>query len=156
MRLFHLVADYHGQLEDQFIMDLIFETNQVFVKAGCREEITLIGSGGIIAAEHVAKATILGLDAIALDTPLLVALQAQFVGNCRERVTSQFIIAKDLPLEWGRQRIQNFISAWRDQLLELMGAMGIRELRRLRGELGRAMFQKELEDEAFKGIQGYG
>jgi len=32
----------------------------------------------------------------------------------------------------------------------------LREVRRLRGEMGRAMFQKELEREAFSGIEGYG
>jgi hypothetical protein len=36
-----------------------------------------------------------------------------------------------------------------------MGAMGLREVRRLRGEIGRAMFQKDLEREAFAGIEGY-
>jgi hypothetical protein len=36
-----------------------------------------------------------------------------------------------------------------------MGAMGLREVRRLRGELGRAMFQRDLEREAFGGIDGY-
>ena len=46
--------------------------------------------------------------------------------------------------------------SWRDQLLEVLGAMGLREVRRLRGEMGRAMFQKELEREAFSGIEGYG
>jgi hypothetical protein len=40
-------------------------------------------------------------------------------------------------------------------LLEIMGAMGLREVRRLRGETGRAMFQNELEREAFAGIEGY-
>jgi len=33
--------------------------------------------------------------------------------------------------------------------------MGLREVRRLRGEMGRAMFQKDLEREAFEGITGY-
>jgi len=28
-------------------------------------------------------------------------------------------------------------------------------VRRLRGEMGRAMFQKELEREAFRGVTGY-
>ena len=37
----------------------------------------------------------------------------------------------------------NLMAAWRDQLLEVLGAMGMREVRRLRGELGRAMFQEE-------------
>jgi hypothetical protein len=33
--------------------------------------------------------------------------------------------------------------------------MGIREVRRLRGEFGRSMIVKHLEDEAFEGIAGY-
>ncbi len=33
--------------------------------------------------------------------------------------------------------------------------MGMREVRRLRGELGRCMFQDDLEREAFEGIEGY-
>ncbi|MGE4649930.1 MAG: CsgG/HfaB family protein, partial [Myxococcota bacterium] len=38
---------------------------------------------------------------------------------------------------------------------EILGAMGIREVRRLRGEFGRSMVVKHLEDEAFEGIVGY-
>jgi len=34
--------------------------------------------------------------------------------------------------------------------------MGLREVRRMRGEMGRAMFQKDLEQEAFSEIRGYG
>ncbi len=47
------------------------------------------------------------------------------------------------------------MGSWRDQLLEILGAMGLREVRRLRGEIGRAMFQADLEREAFAGIEGY-
>jgi len=43
----------------------------------------------------------------------------------------------------------NLISAWHDQLIELMGAMGMRDARRLRGDVGRAMFFEQLEEEAF-------
>jgi hypothetical protein len=32
----------------------------------------------------------------------------------------------------------------------------LREVRRLRGEMGRAMFMKELEAAAFAEVQGYG
>ena len=41
------------------------------------------------------------------------------------------------------------------QLLEIMGAMGLREVRRMRGEMGRAMFMLDLEAEAFAGVDGY-
>jgi len=40
-------------------------------------------------------------------------------------------------------------------MLEILGAMGMREVRRLRGEMGRAMFQEELEREAFREVTGY-
>jgi tRNA G26 N,N-dimethylase Trm1 len=46
-------------------------------------------------------------------------------------------------------------AAWRDQLLEVLGAMGLREVRRLRGEVGRVMYMKDLEKEAFAEIEGY-
>jgi hypothetical protein len=36
-----------------------------------------------------------------------------------------------------------------------LGAMGLREVRRLRGELGRLIFQRDLEREAFGGIEGH-
>jgi len=58
-------------------------------------------------------------------------------------------------MKWGVQRLKNLMASWRDQLLEVLGAMGLREVRRLRGEIGRAMFQKDLEREAFTGITGY-
>jgi len=51
--------------------------------------------------------------------------------------------------------INNRRASGRAQVLEVMGAMGLREVQRLKGEMGRAMFQKELEREAFEGIYGY-
>jgi len=44
--------------------------------------------------------------------------------------------------------------AWRNQLLELMGAMGLREVRRLRGETGRCMFFEDLEQASFGKLFG--
>ena len=57
--------------------------------------------------------------------------------------------------DWAEQRLTNLCGSWRDQLLEILGAMGIREVRRLRGEFGRSMIVTHLEDEAFEGIEGY-
>ena len=156
VRVFHLTADYHGRGQDgRFVLELIREAHGAFLQAGNRDQVTLLGSGGIIAAEHVPKAIICGLDAVALDTSLLAALQARFLGECLDRRTSRFELPRRLSVNWGTQRIQNLLASWRDQLLEVLGAMGLREVRRLRGEIGRAMFQKVLEREAFAGIEGY-
>jgi len=153
-RVFHLVADYHGLVGGRFVKDLLIETHQRLVAEGVREELTLIGSGGIAAAEHVPKAILCGLDAVALDTALWVALQARLDGECRDREKARLSLRR-LPEAWGIQRVKNLVSAWRDQLLEILGAMGLREVRRLRGELGRCMFQEDLEAEAFAGIEGF-
>jgi hypothetical protein len=156
IRVFHLVANYHGLGRDgRFVMDLIREAHRAFVAAGRRDEVTLLGSGGIIAAEHVPKCIICGLDAVALETALLAALQAQFLGECPDGERSHFRLPRRLTVNWGVQRVKNLLASWRDQLLEVLGAMGLRDVRRLRGEIGRAMFQKDLEREAFSGIEGY-
>jgi len=151
-RVFHLTANYHGYIDDRFVMDLILQAHQRLVDAGVREEVTLIGSGGIILAEHVPKAIICGLDAVALDVALAVALQARFTGECLDRETDSLSFPH-LEMAWGVQRLKNFAASWRDQLLEILGAMGMREVRRLRGEIGRCMFQRDLEREIF-GEQG--
>ena len=150
----HLTANYHGQTEAGFVLDAIRTVHMQLVQAGLRERISLIGSGGIVAAEHVPKAIICGLDAVALDTPLLIALQAQFKGEYTHMDAGNISMV-DFDPGWASQRVVNLIGSWRDQLLEILGAMGLREVRRLRGEMGRAMFQVDLEREAFAGIAGF-
>ncbi len=153
---FHLLADYHGRNpEGTFVLDLIREAHHSLIDAGIRQEVTLLGSGGIIAAEHIPKAILCGLDAVAIDTPILAALQSNFKGECSHREQSLFTLPANLTVDWGVQRMLNLAAAWRDQLLEISGAMGIREIRRMRGEMGRAMFVKNLEAEAFLGVVGY-
>jgi hypothetical protein len=156
VHIFHLTGDYHGRGKgNAFVLDLIRAAHKTFVDAGIRDEVTLLGSGGMIAAEHVPKAILCGLDAVGLDTAVMAALQAEFNGECLDGETSNFTLPKNLEIEWGVQRLQNLAASWRDQLLEILGAMGLREVRRLRGEMGRAMFMLDLEREAFAAVEGY-
>lgn len=150
----HMAADYHGRTPGGFVLDAIRQLHQDLVDAGVRSQVTLIGSGGIAAAEHVPKAIIAGLDMVGLETPLLLAVQARFLGEVSDGRSARLELPR-LDEGWAAQRIINLAGSWRDQLLEILGAMGLREVRRLRGELGRAMFQDELEREAFAGIEGY-
>ena len=53
------------------------------------------------------------------------------------------------PSSWVASRVVNLLGAWHNQLLEVMGAMGIRDARRLRGEAGRAMFFEDLDEATF-------
>ena len=152
----HFVADYHGQADDgRFVMELLQEAHFALVESGDRDTVTLLGSGGVAGADHLPKAVICGLDAVALDLPLLVAMQAHLSGDLQTRDAVQVALPKNLDLEWGSQRLKNLSCSWRDQMLEILGAMGIREVRRLRGETGRAMWCSHLEAEAFADIEGF-
>jgi hypothetical protein len=151
----HLTATYHGngwgETRTKFIRDLIREVHGGLVKESCRDNVTLIASGGITRAEHVPKAIICGADLVALDTTALVALQSRFDGEC-ESSESGRIVSEEFDSAWGEQRLVNLLASWHDQLIEILSAMGIRDVRRLRGDVGRAMFNEDLEKEAFRDI----
>jgi glutamate synthase domain-containing protein 2 len=104
-------------------------------------------------AEHVAKAIICGADLVSINIPLLLALECRMCLRCQEGLSCPVEIENIHP-DWGKSRIMNMIAAWRNQLLEVLGAMGLREVRRLRGEVGRAMFFEDLEQDTFGRLFG--
>ncbi|MGO8752707.1 MAG: glutamate synthase-related protein [Thermoguttaceae bacterium] len=128
--------------------DVLREVHRALVKAGIRDEVTLIASGGIALPEHMAKAIICGADLVAVDIPLVVALECRLCGECEHGEACPIALER---MDGGlaTRRIVNLIGAWHQQLIEVLGAMGIREVRRLRGETGRAMFFEDLERDTF-------
>jgi ferredoxin len=154
----HFYADEDGNEliteNPRFLKEMIREVHLKLVEGLIRQSINLIFSGGIAMAEHMAKAIICGADGVVVDKPLLVALECSLCYRCREGLSCPVKIEDDIDLEWGSQRIINLIGAWHSQLIEVMGAMGIREARRLRGEVGRSMWFEDLEMESFGPIFG--
>ncbi len=145
----HLVADIHGLdagTPPTFIKDRMKEIHLHLVSEGLRDLITLIGGGGVAMAEHMAKLIICGADAVSCEIPLLVAMECRVCKRCLQGIACPVQIDSVNP-EWGAGRIRNLIAGWHNQLLEVLGAMGMREVRRLRGEMGRAMFYEDLEKE---------
>ena len=130
------------------VRDVLRDVHGALVKAEIRDEVTLIASGGIALAEHMAKAIICGADLVAVDIPLVIAMECRLCGEC-ERGEQCPIVLEDIDRNFATHRIVNLIGAWHQQLIEVLGAMGIREVRRLRGETGRAMFFEDLERDAF-------
>jgi glutamate synthase domain-containing protein 2 len=129
------------------------EIHGALVREGIRDEVTLIASGGIALAEHVAKAMICGANLVAVDIPLMVALECRLCGECERGEICPVDLAQIEP-EYSVRRIVNLMGAWYNQLLEMLGAMGIREVRRLRGETGRSMFFEDLERDNFGRLFG--
>jgi ferredoxin len=153
----HLVFDPHGREHadsgSRHMRDVLREIHRALVKEGIRDEVTLVASGGIAQAEHVAKAIICGADLVAIDLPLMIALECRLCGECTRGEECPTHMA-DFEEAYGAQRIVNMMGAWMNQLLEMLGAMGIREVRRLRGETGRCMFFEDLEAATFGRLFG--
>ncbi len=146
----HLYADINGRVGSKsFVKDMTLGVHRHLVDLKIRDEVTLIVSGGIAMAEHVAKAMICGADLTAIDLPLLIALECRYCKSCLNGMCCP-VDLKNVEPAWGAQRIVNLIGAWRNQLLEVLGAMGLREVRRLRGEIGRAIFAENIEKETFR------
>jgi len=142
-----------GPTKPRHMRDILPEVHQALTKDGIRDELTLISSGGVVMAEHVAKAILCGVDLVAIDLPLAVALECRLCGECERGEPCQ-IALEEADEGYAVRRIANLMGAWHNQLLEMMGAMGIREARRLRGETGRCMFFKDLEENTFGRLFG--
>lgn len=138
----------------RFLKDMIREVHLKLVEHSVRQKINLIFSGGIAMAEYVAKAIICGTDAVVVDYSLLLALECRLCGRCKQGLSCPVKLDEDFDDNWGSRRIVNLIGAWHAQLIELMGAMGIREVRRLRGEIGRSMWFEDLEEKSFGPVFG--
>lgn len=152
----HLLFDEEGNEPDlsepRHAKDSLRAVHKALVSKSVRDQITIVAGGGIAAAEHVPKTLICGADVVALEKATVLALECRdcitcSIGSCPANLG-------DAPADWVEGRVTNMMGAWRDQLLEVLGAMGLREVRRLRGELGRAIFFEDVEHESFSDIEG--
>ena len=157
VEVIHVLADANGNQigveKPMFVKDMIRKIHTTLIERGTRDEITLIAGGGIALAEHMAKAIICGADLISIDLPLMIALECHLCDHCEPGVPCPARL-EDVPFDYAAGRMTNLIGAWHDQLIEVMGAMGMREARRLRGDVGRAMFFEDLEEETFGKLFG--
>jgi ferredoxin len=157
IELINLVFDKHGKesapSNPRHMRDVIREVHRALVKDGIRDQITVMSSGGVALPEHMAKAIICGVDLVAIDIPLFIAMECRLCGDCTRGEPCP-VDLETIDEKYAVQRVVNLMGAWHSQLLEMLGAMGIREARRLRGETGRCMFFEDLEREAFGRIFG--
>ncbi|MBI2854973.1 MAG: hypothetical protein HYX87_08675 [Chloroflexi bacterium] len=153
----HLYGSSHGREVDsnapRYMKDMIRQVHLKLLQGRVRDKINLVFSGGMAMAEHMAKSLICGADAVAVDVILLVALECRLCYRCKENKPCP-VKLEEVPPEWGAQRILNLVSSWRNQLIEVMGAFGIREARRVRGETGRSLWFEDLEKENFGPLFG--
>ena len=157
VEVIHIVADSNGSrigsAEPLFIKDMIRTIHKTLIENGNRDDVTIIAGGGIALAEHMVKGLLCGTDLVSVELSLLVALECRLCGKCKKGHHCPAKI-ENVTHSYGVGRMTNLIGAWHDQMVEMMGAMGMRDARRLRGDVGRAMFFEQLEEETFGKLFG--
>jgi ferredoxin len=135
----------------RFLKDVMQDIHLELIDKALRQKVNLVFSGGIALSEHVTKSIICGADGVVIGRSLLIAMECRLCYRCNKDISCPAKLEEVDP-DYGSSRIINLMAAWRNQMLEMMGAMGIREVRRLRGEMGRSMWFEDLEKEIFGSI----
>ena len=122
---------------------------------GIRNNVSLVAGGSIRSASDVVKAVALGADACYIATAALLAMGCHLCRTCQTGrcnwgiATQRPDLVKRLNPEIGSERLVNLLTAWRHEIMVLMGGMGINSIEALRGNRlmlrGVGMDQKELD-----------
>lgn len=147
--IIHLIVEERDVLENPSVMrQSILGVHSCLTDKRIRDQLTLLVTGGIAEASHVPKSIILGADAVGLSVACMIAL-GSYANISKDNVLEYSLNVEGESVDTIAQRIINMVGSWRDQLLEILGGMGLREVRRMRGELGRVMFADELDIRVF-------
>ena len=122
---------------------------------GIRNQVSLVVGGSIRSAADLVKAIALGADACYVATSALLALGCHLCRTCQTGkcnwgiATQRPELVKRLNPEIGSERLINLMTAWKHEIKELMGGMGINSIEALRGNRlmlrGVNLTEKELE-----------
>ena len=122
---------------------------------GIRNNVSLVAGGSIRSAADVVKAVALGADACYIATAALLALGCHLCRTCQSGkcnwgiATQRPDLVKRLNPAVGSERLVNLMNAWRHEIMEIMGGMGVNSIEALRGNRlmlrGVGLSEKELE-----------
>lgn len=122
---------------------------------GIRNNVSLIIGGSVRSSADVVKAIALGADACYIATAALLALGCHLCRTCQTGkcnwgiATQRPELVKRLNPDIGSQHLVNLLTAWKHEIKELMGGMGINSIETLRGNRlmlrGVNLTERELE-----------
>jgi len=106
---------------------------------GIRGSVSLVVGGSIRNSADVVKAIALGADAVYIGTAALIALGCHLCRSCHTGkcnwgiATQRPELVKRLNPSVGCERLVNLVTAWKHEIEEMMGGMGINSIEALRG-----------------------
>lgn len=106
---------------------------------GIRNQVSIIAGGSIRSASDVVKAIALGADCCYIGTAALISMGCHMCRNCQSGKCSWGIatqrpeLVARLDPEISAQRLVNLMTAWKHEIKELIGGMGINSIEALRG-----------------------
>jgi len=122
---------------------------------GIRDNVSIIAGGSIRSSADAVKAIALGADCVYIATSALLALGCHLcrschAGKCNWGIATQIPeLVKRLNPDIGYARLVNLLTAWRHEIKEMMGGMGINSIESLKGNRlmlrGAGLNEKELE-----------
>ena len=122
---------------------------------GIRDNVSIVAGGAIRNSADVVKAIALGADAVYIATSALIALGCHLCRSCQQGKCNWGIatqipeLVNRLNVEEGADRLCNLLTAWNNEIKEMMGGMGINSLEALKGNRlmlrGIGLNEKELE-----------
>ena len=120
-----------------------------------RNDISIVVGGSIRSSADVVKAIALGADACYIGTAALIALGCHLCRQCSRGLcnwgiaTQREDLCRRLNPDIGTEHLVNLLTAWNNEIKEMMGGMGINSIEALRGNRlmlrGVGMTEKELE-----------
>ncbi len=122
---------------------------------GVRDHVSLVVGGSIRSSADIVKAIALGADSVYIASAALIALGCHLcrschAGKCNWGIATQVPeLVNRLNPDLGYQRLVQLMTAWRHEIKEMMGGMGINSIESLKGNRlmlrGIGMSEKELE-----------
>ena len=122
---------------------------------GIRDNVSLVVGGSVRSSADIVKAVALGADCVYIGTAALLALGCHLCrschgGKCNWGIATQMPqLVKRLNPDIGYKRLVNLLNAWRHEIMEMMGGMGINSIESLKGNRlmlrGVGLNEKELE-----------
>ncbi len=122
---------------------------------GIRGDVSIVAGGSIRSSADVVRAIALGADAVYIATGALLALGCHLCRSCHSGkcnwgiATQREDLTRRLNPDIGYKRLVNLITAWKHEIEEMMGGMGINSIEALKGNRlmlrGLGLNEKELE-----------